>query len=183
MMVKLGLGAVAVVAASCASTGPTPNPSNGSSTSPPPSPPSSSNASFVLDLESGGETTQLFVFDPDGAVVAARKADGQETAATMERLAENDIVALRPGSDDVVVVGWLVTPCDRQASLTVAATAVTVELPPRPGCDALAIGRVVALQFADPARAALMRAQLIPPTIVPEDQPRTPVAPPPTGEG
>ena len=100
----------------------------------------------------------------------------------MNALAQSDIVALRPGSDDVVVVAWLVTPCDRQAGLTIAATTITVELPPRAGCDAQGIGHVVALQFAEPARATLMRAQLIPATILPEEEPRTPVAPRPTAE-
>ncbi len=143
--------------------------------------PSSSQPAFVLDLETNGQTTRLFVFDPEDLVVEARPADAQEAA--MASLSAEDIVAVRGRSDDWVVVGWLVSPCDRQAALTVAARVITVQLPPRHGCDALAIGRVVALRIADPARAVLFEARLFDAPILPDVERETPVAPPPTAEG
>lgn len=138
---------------------------------------------FVLDLETAGQITRVFVFDPGRVVVEARPADDLEAAAAEDTLFESDVVAFRHGSDDVVIVAWLVTPCDRQTGLTIAAAIVTVELAPRRGCDALAIVRAVALRFVDPAHATRLEARLIPAIILPEVELRTPVAPPPTAEG
>jgi len=78
--------------------------------------------------------------------------------AAMDALSQRDIVALRPGSDDVVVVGWLVTPCDRHAALDGGGDRDHRGAPSQarlrcPG-DPVASSR---FQFADPARAALMR--------------------------
>jgi hypothetical protein len=183
------LVAVLLLTIACVPTGPTPGPNSSPISTPPASPSSSPAASshdppaYVLDLETGGQTTRLFVFDPYALVVEARPADAREAAAAMDRLLASAIVTLPGRSDEWIIVGWLVTPCDRQAALTVVATVITVQLPPRPGCDALAIGRVVALRFADPARAALFEARLIEAPILPEVEPPTPVAPPPTAEG
>jgi hypothetical protein len=116
-------------------------------------------------------------------VVEARPAVAQEAAAAMEALAESDIVAVRGRSDDSLIVAWLVTPCDRQAALTLVATVITVELAPRQGCDAVAIVRALVLRVADPDRVALFRPTLIDAPILPELVPPTPVAPPPTAEG
>jgi len=138
---------------------------------------------FVLDLETAGQITQVSVFDPEGMVVEVRPADAPETTAAMAALSASDIVALPGRSDEWVVVGWLVSPCDRHGSLTVVATVITVQLPPRPGCDAIAIGRVVAIRVADPTRAAIFTPLLIDSTILPEVVLPTPVAPPPTAEG
>jgi hypothetical protein len=152
-------------------------------TAPSSSPNLADQPAFTLDLATGTQTTRVFVFDPEGLVIEARPADAQEAAAALDRLSASDIVAVRGRSDDWVVVGWLVTPCDRQAALTIAAGVITVQLPPRPGCDALAIPRVVALRIADPARAVLLEARLIDAPILPDIEPPTPVAPPPTAEG
>ena len=138
---------------------------------------------FTLDLETGGQSTRLLVFDNESLLVEARPAGAQEAAAAMEALAEAEIVAVRGRTDDTLIVAWLVTPCDRQAALTLRAPVITVELPPRQGCDAVAIVRAVALRFADPDRVALFRPTLIDARILPEVVPPTPVAPPPTAEG
>lgn len=138
---------------------------------------------FTLELETGGQTTRVLVLDPEDLVVEAWPADPPEAAAALNSLTTSDIVILRGESDAWVVVAWLVTPCDRQATLTVVARVITVELPPRPGCDALAIGRAVALRMADPGRAALFEARLVDAPILPDVEPPTPVAPPPTAEG
>lgn len=180
----IGCIAVLLVATSCAlaEQPATPRSSPASSAGETPSE-STDHPAFVLDLETNGQITQVFVFDPEKIVVEARPARDLEATAAIDALSASDIVAFRGGADDVVVIGWLVTPCDRQAGLTVVARTITVELPPRAGCDALAIGRLVALRLADPARAALFEARLIPATILPEVEAQTPVAPPPTAEG
>ena len=181
---SVGCVAALVLAIACVPNVPTPTP--GSSpipTSGPSSSPSGDDQpAFALDLETEGQTTRLFVFDPEDLVAEARPANAQEAAPAMDQLSASDIVAVRGRSDEWVIVGWLVTPCDRQAALTVVATVITVQLPPRPGCDALAIGRAVALRFADPARATLFEARLIDASILPEVVPPTPIAPPPTAD-
>jgi hypothetical protein len=138
------------------------------SAEPSPLEPAGALAAFVVDLEAGGKSTEVHVFDPDHTLIDARPADASEVAAALKLLSASEIVAFRGGCDDTVIVGSLVTPCDQQAAVTVVATSVNVELPPRPGCDALGIGRVVSLQFADPARAALMSPHLVPATSLPE---------------
>jgi hypothetical protein len=148
----------------------------------PESSPGLSSSAFDIQLETDGARTAVHVFDPDRTLLVARPAAATEVAAAIELLSANDIVAFRGAADDTVIVGCLVTPCDQQAALTVVARSITVELPPRPGCDAMAITRVVSLRFADPARAALVSPCLIPATLLPEPEPRTPVPPPPTEE-
>ena len=72
--------------------------------------------------------TQVFVFDPEKIVVEARPAHDLESTAAMDALSASDIVALRSGADDILIIGWLVTPCDRQAGLTVVARTITGQL-------------------------------------------------------
>lgn len=189
--VSTGWLALLLVVVSCAPIQPTLPPSATPSSTPPsaspppdsPPPVGDGEPAFTLELESGGQSTRLFVFDPEGLLVEAWPADAREAAAAADALARRDIVAARGESHDTLIVAWLVTPCDRRAALTVVATDITVALPPRQGCDAVAIVRAVALRFADPGRAALFRPTLIDALILPEIVPPTPVAPPPTAEG
>jgi hypothetical protein len=186
-LMSAGCVAALALTTACVTTRPTAMPSLSAIPTtgalPSPSPSGDDQPAFVLDLETEGQTTRIFVFDPEDLVVEARPADAQEAAAAMDALSTSDIVAVRGRSDDWVVVGWLVTPCDRQAALTIEARVITVQLPPRPGCDALAIPRAVALRMADPERAALFEARLVDAPILPDVEPPTPIAPPPTAEG
>ena len=178
-----------LLVSSCIPTAPPTTPSSSTpsaeaSTSSP-SPASSDGPAFVFDLENDGQVSQLFLFDPGSALASARPADDAEAALALPAIPlGSDIVAIQGESENVVIVAWLPPTCDRQAGLLVEEMAITVELAPSRGCDAVAIGRTVALQFADPVRASDIVTRLIPGEILPEPEPPpTPVAPPPTAEG
>jgi hypothetical protein len=138
---------------------------------------------FTIDLETAGQATEVSVFDPENLIREARPANGLEAKVAMNGLDQSDIVAVRGRSSDSLIVAWLVTPCDRQANMTVDADLIVVVLPPRPGCDAVAIVRAVALRLADPNRAERLRTRLVDAPILPEIVHPTPVDPPPTAEG
>jgi hypothetical protein len=138
---------------------------------------------FTIDLVSAGQATEVSVFDPGNLIGEARPANGWEAEIAVNGLDESDIVAVRGRSSDSVIVAWLVTPCDRQANMVIDADLIVVVLPPRPGCDAVAIVRAVALRYTDPGLAGRLRPRLVDAPVLPEAVHPTPFDPPPTAEG
>lgn len=145
--------------------------------------PSEGIAAFTIDLETAGQSTQVAVLDPEGLVRDARPADLLEAEAAMTALDQSDIVAIPGRAGDSLIVAWLVTPCDRHATMTVTGDLVEVVLPPRHGCDAIAIVRAVTIRLADSSRIGRLRPRFVDAKVLPEPEPLGSVAPPPTAEG
>ena len=68
---------------------------------------------------------------------------------------------------------WTTTICDREMTVSIAreVARIVIESAPRDGCDALAIGRDLVLQFTEDVDPAAVELQIIEPTLLPESPP------------
>ncbi|HEY7132538.1 MAG TPA: hypothetical protein VH440_09820 [Candidatus Limnocylindrales bacterium] len=70
--------------------------------------------------------------------------------------------------DRRLVLGWLGTPCDLVAILTVSATSLVIDPAPRQGCDAIGVGRGVVLTYLHPIDPSAVLVRLLPRVLLPE---------------
>lgn len=124
-------------------------PSSAPSLSPPPSDlPSMSPAPLgSVRIPFANREMVVTIGGEPGTVVAWRAATRRE----LESIAwdgDADITLGRLSGRDLIL-GWVGTVCDLEATLTIAPGRLTVTPAPRQGCDAMALGRGMVLTFAD----------------------------------
>jgi hypothetical protein len=112
----------------------------------------------VVRVPFAGRAMQLTIVGTRGVVVAWRPATDAEVAAVP--WAEDDDIALGRIGERDLVLAWIGTVCDVQATLTVGTARLVVTPAPREGCDALAAGRGVVLSFAQPPDPASIEVVL-----------------------
>jgi hypothetical protein len=108
---------------------------------------------------------EVAIVGEQGLVVAWRGATDLELGAVAWD--ENPDIGLGQLSDRELVLDWIGTVCDVEATLIVAPGSLVVSPPPREGCDAMAVGRGIVLTYAtriDPADVdvRLMETVLLP---------------------
>ncbi len=102
---------------------------------------------------------QVSLFDRGNLLTGSRSATVSE-----QQLVEPEILGLDAGgaqgnSDREVILLWIGTICDRDASVIVDGSLVTIIEGPRPACDAMAVGRGVTLEYAEPTKASSLRVE------------------------
>ena len=133
--------------------------------SPIPSLAPSGRALGVVSIPFAGREMEVAIVGEPGVVVAWRAATERELRAAVWR---DDEVALNRLTDHDVVLGWIGTICDVNATLAVARDRLVVSPVPREGCDAMAIERGVVLTFATPVEPGAVVATLEPTVLLPE---------------
>lgn len=136
--------------------------------SPSPTPPASPGAptlpsglptfTLVLPLDANHEE-QVVLYDSAGLLAGARGATARE-----QQFVAPEILGLDAGlaqgiaGRDVVIV-WIGTICDRDASVIIEGSLVTIIEGPRPACDAMAVGRGVTLEYAGLTKASSLTVE------------------------
>lgn len=94
-----------------------------------------------------------------------RAANDRDLGAAV--LGDSDI-ALSHLPNGEIVLSWIGTPCDVEATLVIEHDRLVVAPAPRPGCDTLAVGRGVVLSFSTPVEPAAIVVDLLDPVLLPE---------------
>jgi hypothetical protein len=109
---------------------------------------------------------EVTIVGEPGIVVAWRAATDSDLQAVP--WAGDADIALGRLSDRDLVLGWIGTVCDVKAILTVAPGHLAVTPLPRQGCDAMAVGRGMALTFAEPTDPKAITVELGARVLLPE---------------
>jgi hypothetical protein len=108
---------------------------------------------------------EVAIVGQPGIVVAWRGAtDGELDAIRWDESAD---VGLGQLSDREVVLGWIGTICDLEATLIVGPGSLVVSPQPRPACDAMAVGRGMVLTFAASVDPADIEVRLLDTVLLP----------------
>jgi hypothetical protein len=95
-----------------------------------------------------------------------RSATREELRQQDASLAGRDIVLVEL-DDDVALLMWAGSACDRSGTLRATPAEIVVEPGPRPGCDAIANPRGVVLSFVPGIDPATLRLSLTPDALIP----------------
>ncbi len=101
-----------------------------------------------------------------GVVTSWRAATDAELRAI--DVSTDDSIATAGLGDRTVVVGWIGTVCDVQATLTVEIGSLDVAPAPRTGCDLVPVPRGVVLTYAARVDATSIALNLRQPDLLPE---------------
>jgi len=158
MRLRDGIVAVAVALSACGSgeTEPSPDVPN-------PSAPLLGS----LRIPFANREMEVTIVGEPGIVVAWRAASDRDLDSIVWD-GDADIAIGRLSERDLVL-GWIGTVCDVQATLTVAPGRLVVTPVPRQGCDAAAVGRGMVLTFAEPADPAAISLDVGDRVLLPEE--------------
>ena len=109
---------------------------------------------------------EVTIVGQPGTLTAWRAATEQE----LEAIAWNGDpdIALGRLSDRELVLGWIGTVCDVEATLTVVPGRLLVTPAPRQGCDVVGVGRGIVLTFAVPTDPNAITVELGERVLLPE---------------
>jgi len=118
-------------------------------TSPSPESPSASPSPLgSVHIPFANRVMEVTIVGKPGIVTAWRAATDRDLKAVPW---DGDAdIALGRLSDRELVLGWIGTVCDLEATLTIAPGRLVVTPAPRQGCDAMALGRGLVLTYAEP---------------------------------
>lgn len=109
---------------------------------------------------------EVTIVGQPGIVVAWRAATDRDlNAIAWDGDAD---IALGRLSDRDLVLAWIGTVCDVEATLTIAPGRLAITPVPRQGCDAMALGRGMAPTFAEPADPKAITVELGDTVLLPE---------------
>jgi hypothetical protein len=167
VLAVLGLLLAAVVAVGVGSNrdpavvGPSPSMS---ASQPPPASPSPSTAASPLVIELLADPTEanVTIVDASGTLAGARAPGSDEPSPDPSAEMPDSGILVQNQDPTTLRVTWIGGPCEREYDLGIdrSGTAIAVTVPDCQG-DALAIGRVVLLEFAEPVDAASITATLV----------------------
>ena len=185
-LVRDVLVAMALAVSACApgptppsSSTPAPTPPNVSSASPtaaspaptptspsPESPSASASPLGSVQIPFTYRVMEVTIVGQPGIVTAWRAATEQE----LEAIAWNGDtdIALGRLSDRELVLGWIGTVCDLEATLTIAPGRLVVTPAPRQGCDLVGVGRGMVLTFPEPTDPNAIAVELGDRVLLPE---------------
>ena len=127
-----------------------------------PPPPSGAPAFAVVVSLDSNHAEPVAVYDHAGLLTGARSATASEQRLVAPQMGERSMGAAQGTSDHEVVLVWIGTICDTGASIIVDGSNVQIIEGPRPACDAMAVGRGVALEFSGPTGASLLVVEYFP---------------------
>ena len=113
-----------------------------------------------------GREMEVAIVGQRGLVEAWRGATEVELGAVAWD--ENAGIGLAPVSDRELVLGWIGTVCDVEATLIVAPGSLVVSPAPREGCDAMAVGRGIVLTYETRVDPADVEVRLTETVLLPE---------------
>jgi hypothetical protein len=146
--------ALAIASATCGSPVPSP-------TSPEPGPPLG-----IIRIPFAEREMEVSLVGDPGIVTGWRAATDEEVASIRwEGDADIDLGTL---TDTQVVLVWVGTVCDVEATLTVGSDRLVIVHAPRPGCDAMAVGRGMVLTYSDFVEPAGISVDLVDAVLLPE---------------
>ena len=96
----------------------------------------------------------------DRAEVTSIRAATERELSKAPAFGPNDLAALALDQHNLLVV-WVGGACDVSATLTVEPALILLAEDPRPGCDAMGVGKGVVIGFTDPVDATSRKLVLV----------------------